>query len=91
MNAPGASHRRSKLRTDTAAGDRLEIWVVPFVPVFSCYRVDQKAVFALYRHRAGRGGVPAFVVDSEGYLYDFIREEFDVMIGGDNPATRRIV
>ncbi len=77
----------SSLRTDTAAGERLEIWVVPFAPVFSCYRVDQKAVFALYRHRAGRGPVPAFVVDSGGYLYDFIREEFNVMLGG----ARRIV
>lgn len=70
--------------------DRVQLWYLPTPPVFTFYRFDRKAVLALYTHRKGREPVPAFVVEAEGYLYDFVRHELDAMIVGEHPLARRV-
>lgn len=81
----------SRMATEAAARDRLEIWVVPLAPLFTFYRIDQKAVMATYRHKRGRGTVPALVMDSSGFLYEFVSQEFDALLSPPSPLGRRIV
>ncbi len=48
--------------------------------VFSCYRLDSTAVITLYSHSRERRPVPTIVCRSGGTLYDFVRQEVEVML-----------
>ena len=71
-------------------GAAIEIWYLPESPVFSFYRFDSTGILALYRHKKEKGSVPTIVCKKGGSLYDFIRQEFDVMINSTTPMARRI-
>lgn len=45
--------------------------------LFSCYRFDNTAVLTLYSHQRKRTQVPTLVCRAGGFLYDFLRDEFD--------------
>lgn len=66
------------------------LWYLPSSPVLSFYRFDHVAIIALYNHRKERGGIPTFVVQEGGKLYDFIRQEFDSFIREPNGLARRV-
>jgi hypothetical protein len=53
----------------------VEVWYLPETPVFSFYRFDDVAIFALYSHRHNRAAVPAFTVEAAGTLFDFVQRE----------------
>jgi hypothetical protein len=58
----------------------VEIYFMSVIPLFSFYRFNNKVVFALYNHRAGRLPVPTFVADEEGFLFKYFTDEFEGMI-----------
>lgn len=64
----------------------MKIWFTQKVPLFSYYRFDKKAVFALYTHKRGQALVPTFVVEMGGTLYNYLREEFNDIIGPETPV-----
>lgn len=76
-------HRRKK-----AAGP-VEIYFTRITPLFSFYRFNNKAVFALYNHREGRLPVPTFVCDRDGFLFEYFSDEFEGIIV-DTQRTRRV-
>jgi hypothetical protein len=76
-------HRKRK------AKGTVEIYFSSIVPLFSFYRFNNKAVFALYNHRKGRLPVPSFVCDSDGFLFKYISEELEGILA-DKQRTRRI-
>lgn len=65
---------------------KIEILFLPAAPVFSFYRFDTIAVLTLLSHRRDLVEVPAFVCEKGGTLYDYIRKEFNFMIGIARPA-----
>jgi len=69
---------------------QVEVWIIPVAPTFSFYRLDHIGVLALYTHRKQRTGVPTFVCEEGGTLYQYIRAEFAAMIRGDSPLARRV-
>jgi hypothetical protein len=74
---------------DKAEGKgKVEIYYTKIVPVFTFYRFNNKAVFALYNHRTDKQPVPTAVCDSEGFFYRFISAEFDGVLADER--TRRI-
>jgi hypothetical protein len=75
-----------KQRKERAKGT-VEIYHTRIEPLFSFYRFNHKAVFALYNHRLGRIPVPVFVCDADGFLFDYLTEEFEG-IRGDKQRTR---
>jgi hypothetical protein len=77
-------------RKQNEAGAAIEIWYLPESPVFSFYRFDSTTILALYRHKKERGSVPTIVCKKGGSLYEFIKQEFDVMINPTAPMARRI-
>ena len=56
-------------------------------PVFTFYRFDQMAVLALYKHRSGKGGIPVFVAEKGGSVFDFIVQEMHGFMDQDGSAT----
>ncbi|HET9408008.1 MAG TPA: hypothetical protein VFO39_12285 [Candidatus Sulfotelmatobacter sp.] len=76
-------HRRKK-----AAG-AVEIYFSRIAPLFSFYRFNNKAVCALYNHREGRLPVPTFVCDRDGFLFGYLSDEFEGIVG-DTQRTRRV-
>lgn len=79
-----------RLRPVGGKGAQIYVWYLPAAPTFSFYRIDKKAILALYTHRKERAPVPTFVCEMGGTLYDYIRKEFDAMIS-DNGLARLIV
>ncbi|RJP51382.1 MAG: hypothetical protein C4586_04410, partial [Anaerolineaceae bacterium] len=71
-------------RTGNAA-QKLEIWYLPFVPMYSYYRFGEKAIFTVYQHRKERIEVPTFVMESGGTLYEFFEQEFESIVRGEHP------
>ncbi len=61
-------------------GAQINIWFLPAAPLFTFYRFDNIAIFALYSHRRERAPVSTFVCEMGGTLYDYIRKEFNAMI-----------
>lgn len=57
-------------------------------PIFTFYRFDKIAVIALYKHKSGRGGIPVFVAEKGGALYDFVVQEMHGFIDADGTATQ---
>jgi len=66
------------------------LWYIPLAPLFSFYRFDDIIILSLFKHRSGRGGVPAFEVQRGGSLYEFIDQEIKAFIDGDEPLARCI-
>lgn len=67
------------------AREKLEIWYLPYVPMYSYYCFGEKAIFTVYQHQKERLEVPTFVVESGGTLYEFFAQEFKCIIGGEKP------
>lgn len=63
-----------------SGGGKIEVWFTVTPPLFSFYIFDRIAVVALFSHRPERTAVPAFVCEQGGYLYGYLREEFDAMV-----------
>lgn len=74
-------------RKDAAKGT-VEIYLSKIIPVFTFYRFNNKAVLALYNHRLGKLPVPTIVCDEEGFLFDYITQEFEGILGDER--TRRV-
>jgi hypothetical protein len=73
-----------------AKGATIDIWFLPLALVFSFYRFDDIAIIAFYTHRREQVSVPTFVCETGGTLYDFVRAEFNAMIGeGGRSALAR--
>ncbi|MFH1372102.1 MAG: hypothetical protein ABII09_12570 [Planctomycetota bacterium] len=72
-------------------GAAIKIWYLPESPVFSFYCFDSIGILALYKHKKERGSVPTIVCKKGGSLYEFIKQEFDVMIDTATPMARRIL
>lgn len=77
------------LRTE---GANITVWFLPRVPLFSFYRFDHRVLLSLYSHRReqklGRIHVPAFLLEGNGSLAQFIQEDFDAMVDGQNALAR---
>jgi len=70
------------------AKGELEIYFSAIVPVFTFYRFNNKAVFALYNHRVGKLPVPTVICDNEGFLFHYITAEFEGILADER--TRRV-
>lgn len=46
-------------------------------PLFTVYVFTSKAVLAFYNHRKGREPVPTFLCDEDGFLFGYLKAEFD--------------
>ncbi|HYM61386.1 MAG TPA: hypothetical protein VEZ11_10890 [Thermoanaerobaculia bacterium] len=77
------------LAKDAGTSGRVQIWHLTRTPVFSYYRFDRTAIFAIYHHRSERSTAPAFTFEEPGSLFSFFKREFELMISDDNPATRK--
>ena len=55
---------------------KVDIYLMATCPTHTFYRFDNEAILALYPHHRGRTGVPTFVVERGGELYEFIRAEW---------------
>lgn len=66
----------------------VEIYFSAIVPLFTFYRFNSKAVFALYNHRVGKEPVPTVVCDNEGFLFRYITAEFEGILANKN--TRHV-
>lgn len=71
------------------AKGNVEIYFTKIVPLFSFYRFNNKVVYALYNHREGRQPVPTFVLDQDGFLFEYFTREMEAIIG-DSTRTRRV-
>jgi hypothetical protein len=71
-----------ELATRSDKGASVEIWLLPQAPVFTYYRFDNKAVFALYSHRRERAPVPTFVIEEGGPLFEYFYQEYKKMVEG---------
>jgi hypothetical protein len=78
------------LAREAEATAGIEVWVLPKTPMYSFYRFDDRALFALYQHKGTRATVPAFTIRRGGSLFTFFESDLDVMMSGNN-ATARIV
>jgi hypothetical protein len=67
----------------------VEIYFTQIVPLLSLYHFNNKVVFALYNHREGRQPVPTFVVDRDGFLFEYFTREIEAIIG-DAARTKRV-
>jgi hypothetical protein len=77
-------HQKEKAR----GKGNVEIYFTSIVPVFTFYRFNNKAVFALYNHRAGKPAVPTVICDREGFLFRFLTAEFEGILA--DARTRRV-
>jgi hypothetical protein len=59
------------------------------MPLFSFYRFNNKAVFALYNHRAGRLPVPTFVCEEGGFLFRYLTDEIEGILANKS-CTRKL-
>ncbi len=55
---------------------KVDIYLMAICPTHTFYRFDNEAVLALYPHHRARTGVPTFVVERGGGIYEFIRAEW---------------
>jgi len=69
--------------------NRLQIYYTSKPPVHSIYRFGDKAILALYQHRALRGNVPSFLAQQGGWLYSFCKDEFEALMLGDEQIRTR--
>lgn len=55
---------------------KVDIYLMTACPTHTFYRFDNEAILALYPHHRGRTGVPTFVVERGGEIYEFISAEW---------------
>ncbi len=55
---------------------KVRIYLLGRAPTHTIYRFNNEAVLALYTHRRERTGVPTFLVERGGDLYEFLRSEW---------------
>jgi hypothetical protein len=72
------------------AKEKLEIWYLPYVPMYSYYRFGEKAIFTVYQHRKERIEVPTFTMESGGTLYEFFEEEFESIVNDNSPIGTKV-
>lgn len=72
----------------STSGAEVQLWFLSAAPQFSFYIFDQLAIVALYTHRRQRIPVPTLVCDRGGWLYDYVRKEFDAMVETDGFARQ---
>jgi len=77
-----------ELAREPGAKAAIEVWVLPKTPMYSFYRFDDRALFALYQHKGTRATVPAFTIRRGGSLFAFFESDLDVMMSGNNPTAR---
>jgi len=70
--------------------EKIGIWFLPAAPTFTFYRFDQIGVLAIYTHRKKRVGVPTFVCERGGTLYEYIWNEFRAMISPENNIAKKV-
>ncbi len=68
------------------ASDKVKIYLTDVTPFFTFYLFNTKAVAAFYNHRQGRIPVPAFVCDEDGYMFRYLTEEFEGILGNAKAA-----
>lgn len=75
-----------------SGGAKVDIWLASVTPIYSLYRFDERAVLTLNSYQLYRGNVPHFVAINDGFLYKFVDDEFQILIGPDSPRniTQRI-
>lgn len=56
--------------------EKVDIYLMATCPTHTFYQFDNEAILALYPHHRGRTGVPTFVVERGGEIYEFIRAEW---------------
>ncbi len=56
--------------------DKVSMFVTTKTLTHTFYRFNNEAVLSMYRYRENRGGVPTFVADRGGELYEFVRAEW---------------
>ncbi len=68
-------------------GRKVEIYYFKgMTPNLSFYRFEDTTVFSPYNHDKNRSSVPAFIVRSPGFLYRYLRHEFDVIKDQSRPV-----
>ena len=60
-------------------GATVQVYVAPRNTLISWYQFDDHAVLALYSHR-GKEPVPTFVCKSDGFLYAFLKNDYDELV-----------
>jgi hypothetical protein len=71
-------------------GAHIEVYYRPGDALFTYYKLDKKAVVVLYSHKRQRVyQVPTMVCQSGGSLYEFLRTDFDAIIGQGSPENER--
>jgi hypothetical protein len=65
---------------------KVEIYLTDVAPFFTFYVFNTKAVAAFYNHRQGIKPVPAFVCDEDGYMFRYLADEFEGILGNAKPA-----
>jgi hypothetical protein len=78
----------SKLRV--AGPATVEIWLLPYSPVLTYYRFDDRSVITTYSQQQKRTAIPTFVCSAGGILHAFVQSEFQAMIEGDRPLARKM-
>jgi len=64
-----------------------QLYLTETTPVYSFYRFDKKIILALYKHDPERRGVPSFLINNTGYLYDFVTNDFEALINNSRIYT----
>jgi hypothetical protein len=54
----------------------VRIFYIDRAPHFTFYRFNNRAVYASYRHRPGRGTIMTLIATRGGELYEWIRDEW---------------
>jgi hypothetical protein len=60
----------------TAFPGKVSMFVTTKPLTHTFYRFNNEAVLAMYRYKENRGGVPTFLADRGGELYEFVRSEW---------------
>ena len=59
----------------------LQLWTINDPPVFTMYRFDNSIIVALFKHRKSKVlGVPAFICEEGGTLYNYYRDEYEDLV-----------
>jgi hypothetical protein len=72
----------------TGAKAKLEIWRLRFPPLYTYYRIDNRAVFTSYRHREDKGAVVVLSVMQPGFFFKFLEDEFKACLENSALSTK---
>jgi cytochrome oxidase Cu insertion factor (SCO1/SenC/PrrC family) len=71
-------------------GAKLEVWPHHATPVYAAYRFDHRIVVTTYKHRPEKQSVPVLVVEKEGTLFQFFKEELDALASVSSGVARHV-